>query len=145
MKLNSTVVVLVASALFAVPLAAVAQGHGNQGATDSQKRAGVERTQRDSDRDGMRTRSRLDAAARDRDRMRQQIQSTDDAQQEQARVYGYGLMNDAERKAYRERVMTASSAEERERIEAQHRKEIQAKARERNIEIDDMGNPVPED
>lgn len=143
MRINPIVVTLVASALVAAPTAVIAQGNGNKGATDSQKRAQVERRQRDFDRDSMRTRSRLDAAARDRAQDR--IHAPDDAQQEQARIYGYGLMNDAERKTYRERVMTATSSEERERIEAQHRKEMQVRARERNVEIDEMGNPILED
>ena len=45
----------------------------------------------------------------------------------------------------RERLMKAESAEEKEQIKAQHREEIQVRARNRNIKIDDAGNPVPED
>ena len=54
-------------------------------------------------------------------------------------------MSEEERVAYRERLMKAESAEEQEQIKARHREEIQVRARNRNIEIDDAGNPVPED
>lgn len=146
MKLNPIVVTLLASALVAAPLAALAQGQGsgNKGANDSQKRAQVERSQRDADRERLRTRDRLGVAEHDRERIQDRTNAPDDAKQEQ-RMYGYDLMSDAERSAYRERIMNATNAEEREKIKAQHRKEIQVRARSRNIEIDDTGNPIPED
>ncbi len=135
MRFNQTLAILVASALVAAPAAAVAQGNGNKGATDAQKRAQVERSQRDLDRDRLRT--------QDRDRTQDRIHAPGDAQQ--GRMYGYGLMTDAEREAYQARLAKAETAEEREQIKAQHRKEMEVRARERNIEVDENGNPVPED
>jgi len=135
MKFNRTLVILAASALVAAPAAAVAQGNGNKGATDAQKRAQVERSQRDMDRDRLRT--------QDRDRTQDRIHAPGDAKQ--GRMYGYGLMSDAEREAYQARLAKAETAEEREQIKAQHRKEMEVRARERNIEVDENGNPVPED
>jgi hypothetical protein len=143
MRIIPIVVTLVASALIAAPAASVAQGNGNKGATDSQKRAQVERSQRDLDRDRLRTQDRLGDTQQDRDRIQDRTNAPDDAKQ--AQIYGYQLMDDAERKAYRERIMNANSAEERHRIEAQHREEIQVRARNRNIKIDDKGDPIPED
>ena len=139
MKLNPLVVTLVASALVAAPAAALAQGNGNanKGATDSQKRAQVERSQRDLDRDRLRT--------QDRDRIQDRIHAPDDAKREQARMYGYGLMTDAEREAYHARLMKAETAEEREQIKARHREEMQIRARERNVEVDENGDPIPEE
>ena len=135
MRFNRMVVTLVASALVAAPAAAVAQGNGNKGAADAQKRAQVERSQRDLDRDRLRT--------QDRDRTQDRIHAPDDAKQ--ARMYGYGLMTDAEREAYQARLAKAETAEEREQIKAQHRKEMEVRARERNIEVDDNGDPITED
>jgi len=135
MRFNRTLAILVASALVAAPAAAVAQGNGNKGATDAQKRAQVERSQRDMDRARLRT--------QDRDRTQDRIHAPDDAKQ--GRMYGYGLMTDAEREAYQARLAKAETAEEREQIKAQHRKEMEVRARERNIEVDENGNPVPED
>lgn len=138
MRLNPIVVTLVASALIAAPAAAIAQGNGTRdGATDSQKRAQVERSQRDLDRDRLRS--------QDRDRTQDRIHAPDDAKQAQARMYGYGLMTDEEREAYNARLMKAKNAEEREQIKAQHRKEIQERARERNVDLDENGDPVPEE
>ena len=54
-------------------------------------------------------------------------------------------MTDAERLAYQERLQNAATEQEREQIKAQHREEIQVRARNRNIQIDEAGNPVPED
>lgn len=135
MRFNRMVVTLVASALVAAPAAAVAQGNGNKGATDAQKRAQVERSQRDLDRDRLRT--------QDRDRTQDRIHAPGDAKQ--GRMYGYGLMTDAEREAYQARLAKAETAEEREQIKAQHRKEMEVRARERNIEVDENGDPIPED
>lgn len=136
MRFNRMVVTLVASALVAAPAAAVAQGNGNgnKGATDAQKRAQVERSQRDLDRDRLRT--------QDRDRTQDRIHAPDDAKQGQ--MYGYGLMTEAEREAYQARLAKAETAEEREQIKAQHRKEMDVRARERNIQVDDNGDPIPE-
>jgi hypothetical protein len=138
---------LAAAALVLAPLIATAQGNGssNGNRADPQKRAQVERAQRDLDRDRLRTHDRLGAAEQDRDRTQDRTKAPDDAKQEQARMYGYDLMNDAERDAYRERVRKATSAEEREQIEAQHRMEMQIRAKNRNMELDDAGKPVRED
>lgn len=146
MKLKSVVVTLFASALVAAPLAAVAQGNGNgkQGANDSQKRAQVERSQRDLDRDRLHTRDRSGFADQERERTQKRTNAPDDAKQAE-HMYGYDLMTEEERVAYRERLVKAESAEEKEQVKAQHREEIQVRARNRNIEIDDSGNPVPED
>lgn len=146
MKLSTIAVTLLASALIAAPVVALAQGSGNsnKGAADSQKRAQVERSQRDLDRDRLRTRDRPGATEQDRDRIQDRTNAPDDAKQDEARMYGHDLMNDAEREAYRARIMNAKNAEQQEQIKAQHRKEIQVRARNRNIEIDEMGNPIPE-
>jgi Ni/Co efflux regulator RcnB len=144
MKLKTIVVTLFASALVAAPLAAVAQGNGNKGATDSQKRAQVERSQRDLDRDRLQTRDRSGFAEQERNREQERTNAPDDAKQAE-HMYGYNLMTEEERVAYRERLMKAESAAEKEQIKAQHREEIQVRARNRNVEIDDDGNPVPED
>ena len=144
MKLKPIVVTLFASALVATPLAAVAQGNGNKGATDSQKRAQVERSQRDVDRDRLQTRDRTGVATHDRERIQDRTHAPDDAKQ-QEHMYGYDLMTEEERVAYRERLMKAKNAEEMEQIKAQHREEIQVRARNRKVEIDDLGNPVPEE
>ena len=146
MKLRSILVTVFASALVAAPLAAVAQGNGNakQGATDSQKRAQVERSQRDLDRDRLQTRDRSGLAEQDRKRVQDRTNAPDNAKP-QEQMYGYNLRTEDERVAYRERLMKADGAAEQEQIKAQHREEIQVRARNRNIEIDDSGNPVPED
>lgn len=145
MKLNRTVMTLAAAALVMAPLIATAQGNGKKGGADPQKRAQVERSQRDLDRDRLRTHDRMGAAEQDRDRIQDRTRAPEDAKQEQARMYGYELMSDAERNAYRERIRSATNAEERERIEAQHRMEMQIRAKNRNMELDEAGESVREE
>ena len=41
--------------------------------------------------------------------------------------------------------MNAESAQEREQLKAQHKEKMQARARNRNIKLDETGDPVPED
>jgi hypothetical protein len=139
------VATLLCSALVAAPAIASAQQSGNRNGAEAQQRAQVERSQRDLDRDRLRDRDRITDPAQDRDRIQDRTHAPDEAKQAEERVYGHELMTDAERLAYQERLKNAATAEEREQVMAQHREEIQVRARNRNIQIDDKGNPVRED
>ena len=147
MKTRIIITALIAGTLVTVPAIAAAQGNGpgNRGAADAQQRAQVERVQHDMDRDRIRDRDRLMDPERDRDRTQDRTNAPDAAKQAEEQMYGYGLMTDVERLAYRERLMNAATEQEREQIKAQHREEIQVRARDRNIQIDELGNPVPEE
>ena len=50
-------------------------------------------------------------------------------------IYGYQLMTPQERDAYRARMRTAKTAEERERIRNEHHVAMQARAKERGLTI----------
>lgn len=52
-------------------------------------------------------------------------------------IYGYQLMTPAERDAFRSRMQAAKSAEERERIRAEHRTEMAQRAQERGLPAPD--------
>jgi hypothetical protein len=53
-------------------------------------------------------------------------------------MYGQRLMADAERAQLRERLAATSSEEERARIRAEHREQIQARAREHQVPLDEL-------
>jgi hypothetical protein len=53
--------------------------------------------------------------------------------------YGQHLMTDREREQLRERLENASSEQERQRIMAQHREQMQARAREHQIPASELG------
>lgn len=53
-------------------------------------------------------------------------------------IYGSQLMTEQERRDYRERIVSASSAQEREQIRAEHHERMQARAKERGLSLPDM-------
>ncbi len=57
---------------------------------------------------------------------------------EDRRIYGYQLMTPAERDEYRDRMRAAQSAEERQKIRAEHHAEMQKRAEERGVTLPDM-------
>lgn len=50
-------------------------------------------------------------------------------------IYGYRLMDDQERNEYRNRMRSAGSAEERQAIRDEHRKLMEARAKERGVTL----------
>lgn len=147
MRTRTIVTTLVVGALIAAPVIASAQQSGKRNGAEAQQRAQVERVQRDLDRDRFqdRDRDRITEPDQDRDRIQDRTHAPDEAKQAEERIYGHELMTDAERLAYQERLRNASTVQEREQVMAQHRDEIQVRARNRNIQIDEAGNPVRED
>ena len=143
MRTRLIVTALAIGALVITPALASAQQSGKHNSTEAKQRAQVERVQRDIDRE--RVRDRAGVAEHDRDRDQDRTNAPEDAKQAQQNIYGYDLMSDEERDAYRERIGNASSEQEREKLMAQHREEMQTRARNRNIPIDANGNPARED
>jgi hypothetical protein len=56
-------------------------------------------------------------------------------------IYGYRLMSEQERNDYRERMRNARSAEERQAIRDEHRKLMQARAKERGVTLPEPRGP----
>ena len=148
MRATRVITMLVAAAMALTSMSALAQGNGGgkggANAQQAQQRAQVERGQRELDRDRMRDRDRAQVPAQDRDRIQDRTHAPEHAGLNENQIYGYELMTEPERKAYRERIMNAENRQEREQIEAQHRHEMQIRAKNRNIEIDDAGKPSKE-
>jgi hypothetical protein len=63
---------------------------------------------------------------KDQDRLRDQ---------DRLYIYGYELMTDQERNAHRERMRAAKTLQERDRIRAEHRVQMDARAKERGMII----------
>lgn len=139
MKTTKFLMTLVATALIATPLA-VAAGQGSQRGADNQppqQRAQVERGQRDMASDRLREQDRLGAAQQDRDRIQDRTHAPDSAGRKENNIYGYELMSEEERNAYQERIRNAENRQEKEQIEAQHRREMQIRAESKGVTIDD--------
>ena len=75
------------------------------------------------------------------ERTRDQAQARTNAQEQaQAKlgdqqIYGYQLMTPAERNVYRDRMRATKTAQERERIRAEHHAEMQVRAKERGVTL----------
>ena len=63
---------------------------------------------------------------KDQDRLRDQ---------DRLYIYGYELMSDQERNAHRERMRAAKTLQERDRIRAEHRVQMDTRAKERGVTI----------
>lgn len=79
----------------------------------------------DQDRDQQRARDQDRTQMPDQDRMRDQIRDRD--------IYGYQMMTEQERNEYRDRMRTAQTRQERERLLAEHYAQMQARAKERGM------------
>lgn len=53
-------------------------------------------------------------------------------------VYGWELMTPQERQQFRDRMRNTTTAQEREKIRAEHHKEMQERARERGVTLPEM-------
>lgn len=56
-------------------------------------------------------------------------------------IYGYRMMDDQERNAYREKMRNARSADERQAIRDEHRKLMESRAKERGVTLPDRSGP----
>ena len=154
MKAQTTIGILVASALALTSASAVAQGRHGQGGASPPQRAQVERGQRDFDRDRMRDRDRANDPAMDRKQDRKQDRTSgpengqmtkqremtqnQQGQMNQQGIYGGELMSEQERNQYREQLrLTDSDPEQQTRFKAQHQEKMQKRAQEKGVKLPD--------
>ena len=87
----------------------------------------------------------LGVGAQAQDQTRDQIRDqTQDQTRELLRdqnIYGYQLMTPAEREQYRARMRAAQTNEERERIRAENHERMEARAREKGVNLPDVPPP----
>lgn len=65
----------------------------------------------------------------------QQGQQDRDRQRERTQIFGYELMEQGELDRHRQQLRNARTQEERERIQSEHRLEMQERARERGVSL----------
>ena len=136
MKTRTTVSVLTATALALAVSSAFAQERQQQHGARPQDRAQVERGQRDFDRDRMRQRDRIHDPAQDRDRDR--THAPDAVANGNEEIFGGELMSVEERNQYREQLRLAESdPEAKARLMEQHREQMQIRAKEQGVKIDE--------
>lgn len=144
MRTRTTVTLLTTAALVLASTAVMAQGRHGQGGAQPMDRAQIERGQKDFDRDRLRDRDRITNPAQDRDRVRDQdrTHAPDGAGLSQNGIYGSELMSVQERNQYREQLrLTENDPQARTKLMAQHKEEMQKRARERDVEITDASPP----
>jgi hypothetical protein len=150
---------LLAAAVVLLPIDGFAQGRGQGGGGDqvhARDRAQVERGQIDHDRDRMRDRDRIHQPAmdpaRDMTQTQERIQAQDRQQVQEPKqihvpgtgngpdsdIYGHELMSVQERNQYREQLrLVESDPEQKTRFLAQHREQMQARAKAQGAVIGD--------
>lgn len=115
---------------------ALAQGRGGGAPPATSPSAGARDMDRTRDRidtpdqDRLRDRDRDATGDRDQDRIRDRLT----VDQAETQVGAWALLTDAERTQFREQIRTATTAEERERIRAQHRETVEQRARELGVD-----------
>ncbi len=114
-------------------------------AADQQRDQTQDKTQtqdQTQDRDDTRDQDRI----RDRDRLqdRDQVREQDrdrlqdrDRVQDRERIYGYDLMTPQEREEHRAKMRSLKTEKEREAFRREHHEKMQARARERGIQLPD--------
>jgi len=159
MRTVTGICALIVTAMALTPLTGFAKGQGQgRGADQPHGRAQVERGQSDFDRDRMRDRDRIHETAQDPDHDRNRVQnSTKDPAQQRDRdrdqdrthapdnagsgnqgIYGQELMSVEERNQYREQLrLVESDPQQKTRLEAKHREEMQVRAREQDVVLDE--------
>lgn len=142
MRVATVLFVLVAGALMLTPITSMAKGKEGSGASQSGARAQIERGQKDLDRDRLRTRDRVSVPSHDRDRIQDRTHAPDFAKLSDHDIYGQEMMTAQERNAYRKQLQDAASSEERKRIEATHRHEMQVRAQEQGIDLAPPGQDI---
>lgn len=142
MRVATTLFVIAAGALVLTPITGLAKGKEGSGASQSGARAQIERGQRDLDRDRLRTRDRVSVPSRDRDRIQDRTHAPDFAKLSDHDIYGQEVMTAQERNAYRKQLQDAASSEDRKRIEAAHRHEMQIRAREQGVDLAPPGQGI---
>ena len=134
MRTRTLIATAIAAALAVTPLAGFAQGGPGGG---SAPRAGMQQGRGDIDRTGAQDRSK--DYAQDRERKQDRIHVPDSAAGPGKGIYGEQLMSQAEKEQYQERIRNARSEQEREKIAARHREEMQVRAKNMNVDLDDPG------
>jgi hypothetical protein len=145
---------LLAAAVVLLPIDGFAQGRGPGGGNEAgaQQRAQAERGQTDRDRDRVRDQDRTHQPAaapayegtqsqqRKQAREQKQIHVPGTGNGPDSDIYGHELMSVQERNQYREQLrLVQSDPEKKTRFEAQHREQMQARAKAQGFVIDDGG------
>ena len=148
---------LLAAAVVLLPIDGFAQGRGPGGGGNgagAQERAQVERGQTDRDRvrDQDRTHQPATAPAYEGTKAQEQTQVQKQVQEQKqihvpgtgngpdSDIYGHEMMSVQERNQYREQLrLVESDPEKKTRFEAQHREQMQARAKAQGVVIDDGG------
>lgn len=143
MKSSTAISILVASALAFTSMSTLAQqGHRGGAGADRAQQVDRDRTydrdrmsdrDRAFDRDRARDRDRIETPERDRDRDR----IHDPANLRDQDIYGNEFMSVQERNEYREQLRLLGSEAERQQLQAQHREQMNERARALNLDIEE--------
>jgi hypothetical protein len=141
MRTRTGLFAIASAALLLTPALVQAGGPGGGGGGgQAQRPAQVVRGQQDMQRDRARDRDQTTTPDRDRDRARDQdrIHVPDTANVGNEKIYGSKLMTEQERQEFQERLRkTDAGSKGRTELLAQHREEMQKRAKAQGVELDE--------
>ena len=141
MKMQATIIGIAITALALTPALAYSKGGPGQGG-QPKDRAQVERGQRDMDRDRLHDRDRINNPRQDRDRVQDRTHAPDRAKFGRHEIYGGEIMTEQERNQYREQLrLIGSDEQKRTQFLAQHREEMQKRAKTKGVKLGDGSGP----
>lgn len=135
MKVRTAISILLVSTLALASTASYAgkgQGGGGAGGGAMDRTHQVDRD-RMFDRDRMQDRDRIDVRDQDQARDRQQIH--DPASMRDDEIYGSALMDEGERKQYRQQLSNAGSDKARQQYQMQHENKMQQRALQQGVDL----------
>lgn len=134
MKAKSRSAWIIAAALLAIAASGLAQ-HGPKQRPAADRPGPVQQEQRASDQDRMQEQRKAEQQARQE--AQDQARATERAQQSDRDIYGYQMMTEQERNEYRRRLEDAKTTKEREQIMTEHRAEMQARAKDKGVDLEE--------
>jgi len=141
MKMQATIIGIAIAALALTPALAYSKGGPGKGG-QPKDRAQVERGQRDMDRDRLHDRDRISNPQHDRQRDQDRTHAPDNAKFGDHEIYGGQMMSEQERNQYREQLrLIGDDEKKRTQFMAQHREEMQKRAKTKGVKLDD--DPAP--
>ena len=142
MKMQATIIGIAVAALALTPALAYTKGGHCQGG-QPKDRAQVDRGQRDMDRDRQHDRDRITKTQHDPKRDKDRIKAPDHAKFGDHEIYGGQMMTEQERNQYREQLrLIGDDEQKRTQFMAQHREEMQKRAKAKGVKLDDDSGPT---
>jgi hypothetical protein len=140
----SKVMLAVAGTLMLAPMAG-AQALDPSRTEEEVRQRTEEQLKNAGEADQVRTQQQVEQAVRQGTAEKAGMAAQGQQVQERKRIYGEGLMTEQERKQYQERLQGMNTDQERKQFQKEHKKQMQARAKQQGKALDQDGNVLSGD